>query len=127
MLEHLSRISRILSKPSNGHGLLIGLGGNGRKTLAKLAAFINSCQIYKVDVTGGAGSNKGGYSKYDWHEDIKNMNKILGIDNKKLAFQLSDTDIKGEYFMEDISSLLNVGEIHNIYTQDEIDEVIFEI
>ncbi len=29
--------------------------------------------------------------------------------------------------MEDISSLLNVGEVHNIYTQDEVDEVIFEI
>lgn len=29
--------------------------------------------------------------------------------------------------MEDISSLLNVGEVHNIYTQDEVDEIIFEI
>ena len=116
MLEHLSRISRILSKPSNGHGLLIGLGGNGRKTLSKLAAFINTCYIYKVDISGGASSNKGGYSRYDWQEDIKNMNKTMGIDNKKVAFNLSDSDIKGDYFMEDISSLLNVGEVHNIYT-----------
>jgi dynein heavy chain len=86
MLEHLSRISRILSKPSNGHGLLIGLGGNGRKTLSRLAAFINTCLIFKVDISGGASSSKGGYSRYDWQEDIKNVNKTMGIDNKKVAF-----------------------------------------
>lgn len=44
------------------------------------------------------------------------MNKTMGIDNKKVAFNLSDSEIKGDYFMEDISSLLNVGEVHNIYT-----------
>jgi len=42
MIQHLSRISRILFKPY-GNGLLIGLGGNGRKTLTRLAAFINDC------------------------------------------------------------------------------------
>lgn len=41
-LQHLARVSRIISKP-NGNGLLIGLGGNGRKTIAKLATHINDC------------------------------------------------------------------------------------
>jgi hypothetical protein len=55
------------------------------------------------------------------------MFKTLGIDNKRVAFQLSDTDIKGEYFMEDISSLLNLGEVPNLYNQEEIEEITFEI
>ena len=42
LLQHLARVSRILAKPF-GNGLLIGLGGNGRKTIAKLATFINDC------------------------------------------------------------------------------------
>jgi dynein heavy chain len=113
MLEHLSRISRILFKPSNGHGVLIGLGGNGRKSLAKLASFINSCTVFKVDVTSGGGGK--GYTKYDWHDDIKNLYKTLGIDNKKVAFFLSHTDLKGDFFMEDISNMLNVGEVPNLY------------
>jgi dynein heavy chain len=42
VIQHLSRISRIIFKPY-GNALLIGLGGNGRKSLAKLATFINEC------------------------------------------------------------------------------------
>ena len=114
MISHLARISRMLSKPNNGHGLLIGLGGNGRKTLSVLACFINNCSIFKVDITGGGGGK--GYTRYDWNDDMKNMFKILGIDNKKVAFQLSDSDIKEKYFMEDISSMLNSGEISSLYT-----------
>lgn len=41
VIEHLSRISRIINKRTSGHGVLVGLGDNGRKTIIKLAAFIN--------------------------------------------------------------------------------------
>jgi dynein heavy chain, axonemal len=125
MLAHLARISRILSKPLNGHGLLIGLGGNGRKTLSKLACFINACTTFKVDITGGGGGK--GYTRYDWVDDMKNMFKTMGIDNKRVTFQLIDSEIKGEYFMEDIASMLNVGEISGLYTQEEQEEITFEI
>lgn len=37
---HLSRLARIIAKPF-GNGLLIGIGGNGRHSLTKLASFIN--------------------------------------------------------------------------------------
>ena len=37
---HLSWLARIIAKPF-GNGLLIGIGGNGRHCLTKLATFIN--------------------------------------------------------------------------------------
>lgn len=43
VISHTSRISRIIYKPY-GNGLLVGLGGNGRKSLSKLGAFINECK-----------------------------------------------------------------------------------
>lgn len=46
---HLSRISRILNKRTSGHGLLVGLGDNGRKTITKLAAFINDFSIFSIE------------------------------------------------------------------------------
>ena len=48
-LQHLARVSRILSKPF-GNGLLIGLGGNGRKTIAKLATYINECSAFRINL-----------------------------------------------------------------------------
>ena len=47
MIQHLARVSRILSKPF-GNGLLVGLGGNGRKSIAKLASYINSCSTFEI-------------------------------------------------------------------------------
>ena len=119
MLHHLSRISRILFKPY-GHGLLIGLGGNGRRTLARLATFINECLPFKLEMGKS-------YSRNDWMDDLKGLFKTLGIDDRKTVFTMADSNFKEEYFMEDISNMLNVGEVPSLFTQEETEEVMFEI
>lgn len=115
VIQHLSRISRIIYKPY-GNGLLIGLGGNGRKSLTKLAAFINECNIFKVEITKS-------YGKNEWQDDLKAMYKTLGMDNKSLVFTFADSDIKQEFFIEDINNILNVGEVPNLYEADELEEI----
>lgn len=88
MIKHLSRISRIIYKPY-GNALLVGLGGNGRKSLAKIAAFINECKTFKIEISKG-------YGKLEWQDDLKGLFKILGLDNKKVVFNISDSEIKSE-------------------------------
>jgi dynein heavy chain len=119
VIQHTSRLSRIIYKPY-GNGLLIGLGGNGRKSLAKLASFINECVIFKIEITKS-------YGKVEWQDDLKSLYKSLGVDNKRIVFTFADTSIKNEMFIEDINNILNVGEVPNLYTTDEIDEIKYEM
>ena len=46
-VEHVSRICRVLSQPG-GNMLLVGLGGCGRQSLARLAAFICGMEVFQV-------------------------------------------------------------------------------
>lgn len=87
-MQHLARVSRILAKPF-GNGLLIGLGGNGRKTIAKMATFVNESQSYRISLHKN-------YGHMEWLDDLRNLYKTLGIDNKKIVFSFSDKEIKQE-------------------------------
>ena len=99
---------------------MIGLGGNGRKTIAKLATFINECQEFKINLSKN-------YDKMEWLEDLRNLYKMLGIDNRKIVFSFSDRDIKKEQFIEDINNILNVGELTSLFAQEDEEEIHYEI
>ena len=47
-MEHIIRIVRVLSTP-NGHALLVGVGGSGRKSLSTLGSYICAFEIMTID------------------------------------------------------------------------------
>ena len=49
--EHITRISRIIGNPA-GNAMLIGVGGSGKQSLSRLAAFISGFEVKQLQVTG---------------------------------------------------------------------------
>lgn len=52
------------------------------------------------------------------------MLRNVGMRGQKTVFLITDTQIKEEAFLEDIDSVLNTGEVPNIFAADEKQEVM---
>lgn len=106
-LEHAVRISRILRQPG-GNALLVGLGGSGRQSLTRLAAFMNDYKVTVIEITST-------YSRGDWCDDLRATLRQAGEKGLQTVFLFSDTQIKDERMVEDLSNLLNTGEVPNLF------------
>jgi dynein heavy chain len=115
-LEHLCRLCRILRLP-RGNAMLVGVGGSGKQSLTRLAAFICKCESFQIQITKS-------YTYDSFREDIKKLFlQTGGPEEKPTVFLISDNQIVNETFLEDINNILNSGEVPNLFTKEEIESL----
>ena len=75
-LEHATRVHRVI-RLDQGHALLVGVGGSGRQSLARLAAYAAGCEVFEITLSRG-------YGEEEFREDLKQLYHKLGMENKKV-------------------------------------------
>uniref|UniRef100_A0A8C5L4X8 Dynein axonemal heavy chain 2 n=1 Tax=Jaculus jaculus TaxID=51337 RepID=A0A8C5L4X8_JACJA len=118
-IEHITRIVRVIGQP-RGNMLLVGIGGSGRQSLARLASSICEYSTFQIEVTKY-------YRKQEFRDDIKRLYRQAGVELKTTSFLFVDTQIADESFLEDINNILSSGEVPNLYKPDEFEEIQVQI
>lgn len=57
--------------------MLVGVGGSGKQSLSKLAAFTAGCDVFEITLSRG-------YDEMSFRDDLKRLYNILGTENKKV-------------------------------------------
>ena len=92
--------------------MLVGVGGSGRRSMARLAAKMNNLKNFSIEITKS-------YKEKEFHEDIRMLLRKSALDNEPQVFLFSDTQLVKESFLEDINNLLNSGEIPNLFPPED--------
>lgn len=110
-VHQILKICRIL-RLDKSHGVLIGLGGSGRQTLTKLSSYIMGQQTVSVEVHKN-------YNQEKWRTDVKRILSDSALTNKCSTIVITEAQSNNLFLMQDIDSMLNLGEIPNLYESDE--------
>ena len=115
-MRHVCRISRIIES-SGGHALMVGVGGMGKQSLARLATFVNGYSAFQVVITARYGVN-------DLKADLQIMYRKAGLKGEGISFIFTDQQIADERFLVFMNDLLSSGNIPGLFPAEDMDDII---
>jgi dynein heavy chain len=110
-VEHLTRIHRIIRTP-RGHAMLVGVGGSGKQSLAKLATFSAGYEIFEIVLSRGYGTN-------EFRDDLKEL--YAKAMKGPVTFLFTDAHVVDDGFLEMINNILTNGMVPALFESDEKD------
>jgi dynein heavy chain len=113
---HITRIARVIQSPG-GNAMLIGVGGSGKQSLCKLAAFIENYEIKQLAVTSK-------FKVEDLKEELRLMYTACGVKGTQMVFLLTDSQIVNEQFLVYINGILNSGWLPDLFMKEDIDNIL---
>ncbi|XP_040312713.1 dynein axonemal heavy chain 17 [Herpailurus yagouaroundi] len=118
-VAHVCKINRILESP-RGNALLVGVGGSGKQSLSRLAAYISALDVFQISL-------RKGYGIPDLKVDLGAQYIKSAVKNVPSVFLMTDSQVAEEQFLVLINDLLASGEIPGLFTDDELENIISSV
>ncbi|KAM4823531.1 dynein axonemal heavy chain 17 [Urocitellus parryii] len=115
-VAHVCKINRILESP-RGNALLVGVGGSGKQSLSRLAAYISALDVFQITL-------KKGYGIPDLKMDLAAQCIKAAVKNVPSVFLMTDSQVAEEQFLVLINDLLASGEVPGLFADDEVENII---
>ncbi|CEM11721.1 unnamed protein product [Vitrella brassicaformis CCMP3155] len=121
-LDHLTRLIRI-GTHAQGHALLLGPTGYGKKSLCRLAAFILRAKLFEPEGNVMLGVDP-------WRDVERRALKCAGVEGCESVLLVSDGhmvnlgDGEQEMVWEDVSRLLAGTGMVDLWTQDDVHSIV---
>ncbi|XP_024130607.1 dynein heavy chain 9, axonemal [Oryzias melastigma] len=115
-MAHVCAINRILEAP-RGNALLVGVGGSGKQSLTRLAAFIANLDVFQITL-------RKGYGVSDLKSDLASLCIKAGVKDVGTVFLMTDAQMIDEKFLVPVNDFLASGEIPDLFQDDEVDQII---
>ncbi|XP_050440794.1 dynein axonemal heavy chain 2-like [Adelges cooleyi] len=115
-IEHICRVARVISQP-RGHKLLVGIGGSGRSSIAKLSTWLCKYGIFTIEISKS-------YGLSEFNEDLKLLYTEVAVNNKATSFIINDNQIIDESFLKVINNILCTGAFSKLFKKDDFEEII---
>jgi len=118
-LMHLMRVNRIIQQ-RRGSAMLVGVGGSGKQSLSRLAAFASGHFLFQVTLTKS-------YGDLAFLEDLRDLCIRAGQRGDNVTFIVTDQDLKHEGFLEYLNGILSTGEVVGLFQKEDRDTVCGEV
>ena len=82
--------------------MLIGVGGSGKQSLCRLAAFISDFEVRQISVTSS-------YGVEDLKEELRAIYMAAGVRGNPIVFLMTDSQIVNEQFLVYITCSVSLG------------------
>ncbi|KAF5834390.1 hypothetical protein DUNSADRAFT_8976 [Dunaliella salina] len=110
-MEHITRVARIIDLP-RGNAMLVGVGGSGKQSLARLASYICNYEVFQISVSST-------YGVAEFKENLLSLYRRVGTKGTPITFLMTDNQIVKEMFLVYINDLLSTGYIADLFTPED--------
>lgn len=93
--------------------ILLGQAGSGRRTLARLAAHIQSCELFESPLKDANGP--GGGPAAGWRDMLKQGLHAAGVSGRKVVLALRDVGRAADTMLDDVTHLLSTGHLPGLF------------